>query len=537
MVEINLKKIIAKKEVNAVLNYLMAATETSIHIEDATGKKIFGQEGKKLTHKYPIQLADKVLGWVLGEEKVLVAASLISYLAKQEFEKKALANELLDKYREITLLHDISTQINASLDLREVAQLVIEGVGKLIESTGGVILLLNQKTSQLEPLATFGQAFPFGEPLKLGEGIIGSIAQSGSCEIVNDVFSDSRFTNCQRLVKSFICVPLKTKEQMTGLIFLWSHSVNDNNNQSSVTYTSEDLKILTMFAFHAAVAIENALLYEQSCITATVAQAQAQQIQQALYELQHTQAHLIQSEKMSSLGQLVAGIASEINHPINFIHGNLTYVSNYAQHLLTLINLYQQCYPTSDPKINALSQEIDIEFLNEDLPKTLTSMKVDVERIRKIALSLRNVSRSDETEMKPIDIHESINSTLLILESRLKPMGKHSGIRIVKNYGKLPLVECYASQLNQVFMNILTNAIDAVENQTETGIITIHTEVTEESPADDVDSLLPTTYVLIRIQDNGFGMSKETIARLFDPFFTTKPVGKGTGLGLSISGS
>lgn len=532
MIEVNLKKIVTKKEVIAVLNYLAKETGAITQIEDAAGKKLVEANGENFTHKYPIELSDKVIGWVLGEEKVVVAASLISYLAKQEFEKKALTNELLDKYREITLLHNIATQITGSLDLKEVAQLVIEGVGKLIESTGGSILLLNQKTNQLEPLSTFGQGFPSQEPLKLGEGIIGSIAQTGKGEIVNDVFSDPRFTHYQELVNSFICVPLKTKEQMIGVIFLWSHCANDNNSQSSITYTSEDLKILTMFAFHAAVAIENALLYEQSCIAATVAQAQAQQLQQALYELQHTQAHLIQSEKMSSLGELVTGIANEINNPINFIHGNLTYVSHYAQNLLTLVNHYQQCHPTGDAKVKTLLQDIDIEFLTEDLPKTLTSMKVDVERIRKIVLSLRNLSRSDEVEMKPVNIHEGIDSSLLILESRLKPMGKHSGIRIVKNYSKLPLVECYASQINQVFMNILANAIDALENQTEPGIITIHTEVREESSP---DSLLPNTYVVIRIQDNGSGINQVMLARLFDPFFTTKPQGKGAGLGLSIS--
>lgn len=531
MIEVNLKKIVTKKEVNAVLNYLTQETGTAIQIEDAAGKKLVGS-GDNFTNKYPIELSDKVIGWVLGEEKVVVAANFISYLVKQEFEKKALTNELLDKYREITLLHDIATQITASLDLKEVAQLVIEGVGKLIESTGGLILLLNQKTSHLEPLSTFGQAFPTQEPLKLGEGIIGSIAQTGKGEIVNDVFSDPRFTHYQEPINSFICVPLKTKEQMIGVIFLWSNSTNENNSHNPSAYTSEDLKILTMFAFHAAVAIENALLYEQSCIAASVAQAQAQQLQQALYELQHTQAHLIHSEKMSSLGELVAGIAHEVNNPINFIHGNLTYVSHYTQNLLTLIDLYQQCHPTSDPKIKKLLQDIDIEFLSEDLPKTLTSMKVDVERIRKIVVSLRNLSRQDEAEMKPVNIHEGIDSTLLILESRLKPMGKHSGIRIVKNYSKLPLVECYASQINQVFMNILANSIDATENQTEPGMITIHTEVREEFTP---NSLLPNSYVVIRIQDNGPGMSAETLAHLFDPFFTTKSQGLGAGLGLSIS--
>ena len=528
MVQINLKKILNKKEVLTVLDYLTEEMGTAIQIEDAAGKRLVGVDSENLTnkYKYPIELSDKVIGWVLGEEKVAVAASLISYLVKQEFEKKALANELLDKYREITLLHDISTQITASLELKEVAQLVIEGVGKLLKSTGGSILLLNQTTSQLEPLSTFGQAFPQREPLKLGEGIIGSIAQKGLGEIVNDVLSDPRSTHCRGLVNSLICVPLKMKEQTQGVMFLWSSSANDISSQIPVTYTSEDLKILTMFAYHAAVAIEKALLYEQSCITATVAQAQAQQIQQALYELQHTQAHLVQSEKMSSLGQVVAGIADEINNPVNFIHGNLTYVSDYTHSLLTLINLYQQRHPTSDSQIKTLMQDLDLEFLASDLPKTVSSMKVQVERIRKIALSLRNFSRQDEhSEMKPIDINEGIDSALLILESRLKPRGKHSSIQIVKEYGNLPLVECYASQLNQVFMNILTNAIDAVENQKKPGIITLHTEVKEEESG---------TQVVIRIQDNGPGMSEEVRARLFDPFFTTKSVGS-TGLGLSIS--
>jgi hypothetical protein len=171
-------------------------------------------------------------------------------------------------------------------------------------------------------------------------------------------------------------------------------------------------------------------------------------------------------------------------------------------------------------------QDLDLDFLTEDLPNTLTSMKVDVERIRKIVLSLRNLSRQHEAETKPVDIHESIDSALLILESRLKPMGKHSGIQIVKQYGNLPLVECHVSQLNQVFMNILTNAIDAVENQKKPGIITLHTSVSQGEREQEV---------VIHIQDNGPGMSEEVRARLFDPFFTTKSVGKGTGLGLSIS--
>lgn len=548
MVSVNFKKIATKKEVVALLEYFNQETGTIVQIHDADGKKLVGAGSDNSHHKYPIEFGDRVVGWVAGDEKAFAVVNLISYLIKQEFEKKALANELLEKYREITLLHDITTQITASLELKEVAQLVIEGVGKLIEATGGSILLLNQKTGELESLSSIGQAFPPQE--YLSGGIIGRIARTGKGEIINDIAADPRFKEYQGLIKSLICVPLKTKEQMNGVIFFWSQVVDENVEKTAIAYNSEDLKILTMFAFHAAVAIEKALLYEQSCISATVAQAQAQQLQQALYELQHTQAHLIQSEKMSSLGQLVAGIAHEIDNPVNFIHGNLAYVSNYAQNLLNLIELYQKYHPSDRDQIQELMAHIDLEFLSEDLPKTLNSMKVDVGRIRKIALSLRNFSRSDEPEMKPIDINEGINSTLLILDSRLKAMSKHSGIRIVKEYGKLPLIECYSSQINQVFMSILSNAIDAVENQSEPGIITIRTEVmeveNESSPAlrmweseDEFSShhssSFSSPHVVIRIQDNGSGINEAVRDRMFEPFFTTKAAGNGAGLGLSIS--
>lgn len=547
MALVNFKKIATKKEVVALLDYLNQETDTVIQIYDADGKRLVGANSENSLHRYPIEFGDRVVGWVAGSETSVVAVNLISYLIKQEFEKKALANELLEKYREITLLHDITTQITASLELKEVAQLVIEGVGKLIEATGGSILLLNQKTGELESLSSIGQVFPPQE--SLNGGIISQIARTGKGEIVNDITADPRFSEYQGLMKSLICVPLKTKEQMNGVIFFWSQE-EESSEKNAIAYNSEDLKILTMFAFHAAVAIEKALIYEQSCISASVAQAQAQQLQQALYELQHTQAHLIQSEKMSSLGQLVAGIAHEIDSPVNFIHGNLAYVSNYAHNLLNLIELYQKYHPSDREQIQELMANIDLEFLSEDLPKTLNSMKVDVGRIRKIALSLRNFSRSDESEMKPIDINEGIDSTLLILDSRLKAISKHSGIRIVKEYGKLPLIECYSSQINQVFMSILANAIDAVENRSEAGVITIRTEVmevesgnhsgleiweSEDKFSSRSSFSFSSPHVVIRIQDNGVGINEDVRDRIFEPFFTTKTAGNGAGLGLSIS--
>jgi len=265
-------------------------------------------------------------------------------------------------------------------------------------------------------------------------------------------------------------------------------------------------------------------LYQQSCAATATAQAQAQQLEQALHELCSYQAQLVQTEKMSSLGQLVAGIAHEINNPVNFIYGNLSHASIYIQDLLDLVQLYQQYYPTADAQIQSQIAAIELDFIQEDLPKMLGSMQTGAERIRQIVLSLRNFSRLDEAEMKPVNIHDGIDSTLLILQNRLKIQSAKHSILVIKEYGNLPLVECYPGQLNQVFMNLLCNAIDALEEVANPNSqITIRTEVSH-----------PDT-ITVRIADNGPGISSEVRARLFDPFFTTKPVGKGTGLGLSIS--
>ncbi len=233
---------------------------------------------------------------------------------------------------------------------------------------------------------------------------------------------------------------------------------------------------------------------------------------------------------MSSLGQLVAGVAHEINNPVNFIYGNLTYVSEYNHILLDLINLYQQCYPNPDPKIEALIKDSDLEFLSEDLPKILSSMTVGAERIRQIVLILRNFSRVDESEMKQVNIHDGIDSTLVMLQNRLKARADSPAIQITKEYADLPLIECYAGQLNQVFMNLLSNAIDAVLEQKK------ETALSQLSPCIWIrTSVLNRDLVRISIKDNGPGMSGGVKAQLFNPFFTTKPVGKGTGLGLAIS--
>ena len=249
-----------------------------------------------------------------------------------------------------------------------------------------------------------------------------------------------------------------------------------------------------------------------------------EELSQALHELQQTQAQLVQTEKMSSLGQMVAGIAHEINNPANFIHGNLECAGNYLQDLLETLKLYQKYYPTPTDEIQHHVEATDIDFIMEDLPKMLNSMQEGTRRIREIVLNLRNFSRLDEATMKQVDIHQGIDSTLLILGHRLKAKSRHPEIEVIQNYGKIPLVECYAGQLNQVFMNLLSNAIDALEeNNNHPGIITISTYTDNAQQ------------VIVKIADNGAGMTSDIQSKIFDPFFTTKAVGRGTGLGLSIS--
>lgn len=251
----------------------------------------------------------------------------------------------------------------------------------------------------------------------------------------------------------------------------------------------------------------------------------------ALDELKEAQTQLVQTEKMSGLGQLVAGIAHEINNPVNFVSGNIKHVQAYIEDLVDLIELYREAYPHPTEEIQEQVCDLDLDFLLEDLDKTQSSMRLGVNRIKEIVLSLKIFSRLDEAEMKEVNIHEGIESTLLILKHRFKQAEKCSRVELVKYYGDLPLVECYAGQLNQVFMNVLVNALDAVEelrslDSTDSQPLPrleIHTEV------------LPNDYVSIRITNNGPNIPYEIRDKLFDPFFTTKPVGEGTGLGLSIS--
>ncbi|MEM6255305.1 MAG: ATP-binding protein [Cyanobacteria bacterium P01_D01_bin.156] len=251
-------------------------------------------------------------------------------------------------------------------------------------------------------------------------------------------------------------------------------------------------------------------------------------LEATLQELQQTQLQLVQHEKMSSLGQLMAGVAHEINNPVNFIYGNIRHAQSYAQELIELVSAYGSSNIRPTDEVQTLLDDIDLDFMMVDLPKVLSSMSVGAERIRAIVSSLRTFSRMDEADMKTVNLHDGLNSTLMILEHRFKCNDSRSAITVDKQYGELPLVECYAGQLNQVFMNLLVNAIDAIEEALDAHAIAAPLKIT-------ISTHVVEQLAIIAIHNGGPPIPADIQPRLFDPFFTTKPVGKGTGMGLSIS--
>ncbi|HIK18043.1 MAG TPA: urea ABC transporter substrate-binding protein [Leptolyngbyaceae cyanobacterium M33_DOE_097] len=466
------------------------------------------------------------------------AAQAIQYscLLQQKSRELIEANQDLQAltHRVELLKRNLSSQIRRSLELDTILSTAVYEIRNLLEVDRCKFLWYEDNS--LTKFKLSHEAIISEAPDHLSHYPIREIAELGEIVLQHQVFQINDVATLkpphdkirEQLqawgFTSLLTVSLRTHSGRQGVIIC--------EHVSTVRPWSEsEVELMQDVADQLAIAIDQSDLYEQARAAAHQAQTQAQQLQKTLHELQTTQAQLVQTEKMSSLGQLIAGIAHEINNPINFIYGNLQPASQYAEDLLSLVQLYQHHYPNPVSQIQTEVEDIDLEFLAEDLPKLLKSMKIGADRIRQIILSLRNFSRLDEAEMKPVDIHEGIDSTLLILHSRLKERSNHKGIEIIKDYGELPLIECYAGQLNQVFMNILSNAIDALDEYASDSI-----ETKNRSPQIQVSTkMLSSNEVAIHITDNGAGIPLSVQERLFEPFFTTKPAGKGTGLGLAIS--
>ncbi|MCS6793833.1 MAG: PAS domain S-box protein [Oscillatoriaceae bacterium SKYG93] len=496
---------------------------------------------------------------MIGTHKDITARKMAEEFLKQQLKRERLLNTMQERIR-------------SSLNLQEVLTTAVEEVRQFLQVERALIYRFNQDWSGKIIVESVEKGWQSLAGINIPEKCFAekcvSLYEKGSIYASADI-NESELNHCyfsffdQFQVRAKLILPIWLGENLWGMLVV--HQCSGSRH-----WQEYEIASLQNFGVQLALAIQQCTLFEQAQteiaerrlaeealrLSEAREREKAAQLKATLQKLSSAQAQLVQNEKMASLGQLVAGIAHEINNPISFIYGNINYAHQYASELIRLVQLYQKYYPEPVQSIQKEIEEIELDFIKEDFFNLLQSMREGAKRIREIVQALRSFSRLDESVLKAVNIHEGIDSTLLILQNRLKDTRKRPEIKVIKEYGDLPLVECYAGDLNQVFMNLILNAIDALEEKSvQRGVCNGKVKETEELVAlnltqnNEAMLLQETKYPTIRIRtkllqgdrvsisiaDNGPGIPSEIQSRIFDPFFTTKPVGSGTGLGLSIS--
>ncbi|MGK7901297.1 MAG: PAS domain S-box protein [Hormoscilla sp.] len=479
------------------------------------------------------------------QAEIIAGMCLVQNITERKEQENAL-RESEARHRKLAqrkeLINRLASQVRNSLDLDRILQTAVTEIRDLLQidrcmfvwyrSDAGEPAWEVVKEAKRSDLPSLLGRFP----LDTGPLVVKllSLETIRSDNLANTSDPALQQLHAQVGYTSTLTLPIKSSQGCLG-------AVSCGHFSGPRPWSDGEVELLENAIDQLAIAISQAELYTQATEAAAIANEKREQLEQTLHQLQRTQAQLIQSEKMSSLGQLVAGIAHEINNPVNFIYANIDPARNYIYDLLNLLELYTATYPETTAEIQEEIADIDLDFMTQDLQRMLDSMQNGADRIRKIVLSLRNFSRLDESDMKAADIHSGIDSTLMLLQNRLKNQNGEPIIQMLKEYGSLPEVECYPGQLNQVFINILNNAIDALEEAY--GLCDSSSPQTPESGNSTnpiptiriITEKIDSDRVAIRIADNGPGITESAKKNLFNPFFTTKPVGKGTGLGLAIS--